>query len=328
MKKVSSNDAIQLLDEKGRLLRSFWSSEEQSEYNRERVSCIRCREWELYQLLGKNYVFRLLFGHAGGIGFCRAVFTDLKTGEYSISGPMKLFSGDGFFLEYGVMQNHHFFRDEAGFFLTLDYDGQFYRLRCHAEKYDVELMLPVMGDALISAAPYRNRRQFFYAGRRIFSELRGSVRFLGRSYSLQNAFVSAESCRAVLPRKSARVYCSAGQSVDGHTLSLLFGWGFGSALAGLENAAFLDGKLIKLNRVREERKGSFMSPSRFFTEDGVVELCFTPRRDELFAKDYRLVYLRSHCTVGTLSGSLKLPGEEAMQITAMPVLCEHSRFCF
>ena len=319
---------VYLLDEKGKLPRSFWAASEQCEYNRERVSRSRGREWELLQLSGGNYVFRLLFGHFGSLGLCRASFTDLKTGEHTVTGPIKLLSGDGYFLDYGVTEPRHLYRNEAGFFLSLDFDGAFYRFRCHAKKFDVELMMPRSGDTLVSAAPFDNPRRFFYAGRELFPELRGLVRFAGRDYSLKNAFVSLESCRAALPRKSARVYGSGCQEKNGHSLGLVFGWGFGYTGAGLENGVFLDGKLVKLNRVREARKGSFMTPGRFYTEDGTVDLRFTPKRDELFVKDYRLLYFRSHCTVGTLSGTVKLRGIGDMKLDNFPFLCEHSRFCF
>lgn len=326
--KESNKNTNILLAERGKLTRAFWSASEETEYNRDHLSRHRLREWEQFQLLGGNYVFRLLFGHFGSVGLCRAAFTDLSTGEYSISGPIKVFSGDAYYLDHSLFQPYHFLRDEGGFFLSLDFDGDFYRLRCRTESFDVELMLPHSGDMLISAAPFRQSRKFFYAGREVFPELRGSVQFNGREYELTNAFAARESCRGVLPKKCSRVYCSGSQLKDGHSLSFVFGWGFGYMGAGLENGLFVDGTLVKLNRVREARKGSFMTPSRFRSEDGSVDLRFTPKRDELFARDYRLLYFRSHCTVGTVSGTIQLRGVGELQIEDMPVLCEHSRFCF
>ena len=328
MKRGSNEKKTLLLSDRGKLNRSFWSAAEETEYNREQQSRFRAREWEQFQLLGDGFVFRLLFGQLGPVGLCRAAFTDLSTGEYCISGPMQLFSGDSYSLDYAVSQPHHFFRDEADLFMSLDYDGQYYRLRCHGERFDVELMLPFGGDMLFSAAPFKNPRRFFYAGRKVFPELRGSVSFDGQSYTLAGAFASMESCRAALPRKTARVYCSGAQVKDGHSLAFVFGWGFGYTAAGLENGLFVDGSLMKLNRVREQRKGSFMTPARFVSEDGAVDLRFTPKRDELFARDLRLLYFRSHCTVGTVSGRVRLRGVGELPIEAMPALCEHSRFCF
>lgn len=328
MKQRSEENTRLLLDERGKLKRSFWANTEDNEYNREKLSRSRLREWEQFQLLGRSFAFRLLFGHFGSIGVCRAAFTDLRTGECSISGPLQLFSGDAYDLDHMLSQPYHFLRDENGFFLSLDLDGEYYRLRCHAERFDVELMLPFAGDMLFSAAPFKNPRRFFYAGRRIFPELRGSASFDGKGHSLAGAFAAMESCRAVLPRKTARVYCSGAQVKAGHSLAFVFGWGFGYAAAGLENALFVDGKLMKLNRVREKRKGSFMTPARFVSEDGAVDLLFTPVRDELFAKDCRLLYFRAHCTVGTVSGTVHLRGAGDIPIEDMPVVCEHSRFCF
>ncbi len=314
-----------LLDGRGRLLRSFWDTQEDKEYNRDRLSRLRGKEWEHFQLLGRNYVFRLLFGHFGGIGFCRAVFTDLRTGRYSLSGPLQLSSGDSFHLDYGVSQPHHFYRDQDGFFLSLDHDWDFCRIRCHTDEFDVELMLPVDGDPLISAAPGRDPKHFFYCGRRVYPSLRGAVSFLGRSYSLQDAFVASESCRAVLPFQSSRIFCCGSQIREDHSLSLILGWGLGYAGAGLENALFLDGKLVKLNRVREERQGNYLEPCRFYSDDGSVDLIYQPLRDELFARDYRLLYFRSHCSTGFASGNVELRGKGTITIDRLPMICERTQ---
>ncbi len=125
-----------------------------------------------------------------------------------------------------------------------------------------------------------------------------------------------------------RVYCSGSLTKEGHSLSLILGWGFGYASDGLENALLVDGQIIKLNRVHEKRGKSYLSPCRFLSEDGSVELLFTPLRDELFSKDFRLLYFRSHCTVGTASGKVNLGGWGTVEIDSMPMLCEHSQFCF
>lgn len=325
-KELSATNA--LLDEKGRLFRSFWSTEEQKEYSRSRLSHFRSREWECLQLLGDGFVFRLLFGHFASIGICRAAFTDLKTGDYSISGPLKLFSGDDYLLDFGMDSPYHFFREEEDFFISLDFDGQYYRIRSSTDCFDVELMLPVQGDMLLSASPFENPRRFFYASRRVFPELRGAVQFKEKHFSLDGAFLSLENCRAVLPFTCSRVFCTGSQTKEGHSISLVLGWGFSHMGAGLENCVFLDGELMKLNRVREKRTGSFLSRSRFYSEDGSLELVFTPSRDELFCKDIRLLYFRSHCTVGHVSGHLTLRGIGDVLIHDMPFMCEHSRFRF
>ena len=87
-------------------------------------------------------------------------------------------------------------------------------------------------------------------------------------------------------------------------------------------------EVLKLNRLRESRKGDFLRESRIFSEDGAVELRFTPWRDELFARDIRLLYFRSHCTVGKLSGTIDIGGYGTINIENVPILCEHSRFRF
>ena len=74
--------------------------------------------------------------------------------------------------------------EEENFFLSLDYDGRYRRLRCRGGAFDVELMLPKNGCALSTANPFRRRRQFYCGFRRIFPELRGRVTLNGQDYPL------------------------------------------------------------------------------------------------------------------------------------------------
>lgn len=324
----STSDKQPLLDARGRLLRSFWSTDAERSYARESVSRLRGREWELYQLLGEDCVFRLLYGRVGPLGVCRASFTDLRTGRYCISGPLRFFPGDRFTVDFTAGEPHHILCEDKDFFLSLDYDGRFHRLRCYCGEFDVELMLPDASETLYTASPFEKLHHFFYAGRQVFSELRGCVRFREKEYSLESAFAFYESGRGAFPMECRRVLGCACQIREGHSLALLFGWGFGYAGSGLENALFLDGEVLKLNRLRESRKGDFLRESRIFSEDGAVELRFTPWRDELFARDIRLLYFRSHCTVGKLSGTIDVGGYGTINIENVPILCEHSRFRF
>lgn len=327
---MQQNDLYQsnaLFNQRGRLSYAFWSESEEKDYNRDRLWKLRLREWEEYQLLGRNFVFRLLFGHFGNIGFCRAVFTDLRTGRYSMAGPISLTSGDDYHLDYNLTQPHHFYAIQKGLFLSLDFDGVFHRLRCHTSNFDVELMLPEQGNMLISANSYDKTRHFFYNARRVFPQLRGQILFMGREYSLRNAFACAESGRAVLPFSCSRLFCCGSKADGEHSISLLLGWGFGSA-QGLENALFLDGKLIKLKRMDELSQGENAPLIHFSSEDGAVDLLFKPLRTEFFNKDFRLLYFRNQSSVGYANGTVKIGEGKEITIDRLPMICQRSQCRF
>ena len=317
-----------LLDKKGRLLRSSWAAEDLFIYNKENALRVGQKEWEYYQVFDERFVFRLLYGHSGLIALARAEFWDTESGRHFVSGPVKWFPGDGYDMEFSPEDPHHIYTEEGNFFLSLDYDGKYRRLRCRAGSFDVELMLPKFGDALATATPFKHRRQFYYGFRRVFPELRGKVTLNGIEYPLsESTFACAESGRGVLPRKLSRV-CGIGcGEAEGHKVAILLGWGFGYARAGTENACFVDGELLKLNRVREKRGGeSYLEDARFRTEEGRLILSYRPERDHFVEKKWLPLRIRSHRTVGHVNGRLLLEDGTPLTIRDMPFLCEHSHF--
>ena len=316
-----------LLDRKGRVLRSSWAAEDLFIYNKEAVAFGGVKEWEYYQLFDERFVFRLLYGHSRFVGLARGEFWDRESGRHFVTGPVKFFPGDSYDLDFSAEDPHHLYVEEENFLLSLDYDGRYRRLRCRGGAFDVELMLPKNGCALSTANPFRRRRQFYCGFRRIFPELRGRVTLNGQDYPLgERSFAVAESGRGLLPRRLSRV-CGVGcGEVGGRRVAILMGWGFGYATAGTENALFVDGELIKLNRIREKRAGeSFLERSRFSTGEGRLVLDYDPEEDHYVRKKFPMLDLDSHRTVGTVSGRILLP-EEELTVTELPFLCEHSHF--
>ena len=317
-----------LLDKKGRLQRSSWAAEDLFIYNRENAARLGQKEWEYYQVWDPRFVFRLLYGHSRLTALVRAEFWDTESGRHFVSGPVKWLPGDSFDLEFGPEDPHHLYMEEGNFFLSLDYDGRYRRLRCRGGAFDVELMLPRSDLALATATPFNRRRQFYYGFRRIFPELRGKVTLNEIEYPLgDGTFVCVESGRGVMPRQLGRV-CGVGcGEAEGHQVAVLLGWGFGYARAGSENACFVDGELLKLNRVREKRGGeSYLEDARFRTEDGRLQLNFRPEQDHFVEKKWLPLQIRSHRTVGKAEGRLMLLDGTPLVIRDLPFLCEHSRF--
>ena len=119
-----------LLDRKGRVLRSSWAAEDLFIYNKEAVAFGVAKEWEYYQLFDERFVFRLLYGHSRFVGLARGEFWDRESGRHFVTGPVKFFPGDSYDLDFSAEDPHHLYVEEENFFLSLDYDGRYRRLRC------------------------------------------------------------------------------------------------------------------------------------------------------------------------------------------------------
>jgi hypothetical protein len=88
--------------------------------------------------------------------------------------------------------------------------------------------------------------------------------------------------RGVRPRSDLR-YWSAACGVSGSQQhSYTVGYGSADSAAGTENAFFVDGKLHKLDQVTFHiNPANWLLPWRFTSNDGRLEMSFTPSQDRL-----------------------------------------------
>ena len=313
-----------LLDEKGKLYRSGWSTGDVFLYNKEELRRGQPRkEWEFYRLFDRRFSLQLLWGHAGYVGEVRAELLDLETGRRWQAGKRQLFPGDSFDTDFSGGEPHRLKYEDDGFFLMLDCDGEYRRIRCRGSGFDVELMCPEAGDALATAAALAKKRQFVSQFKRNFPDVRGRIRVGGNEHLIgADSFLFLRSCRGVFPRESSWFWGSGSARLGEHILGINLGWGMGRISHCTENVLFWDGEAQKLSRCRRSSSGDMEHGFLLEDEDGRLRLHFTPFYDQRQEKKGLLYRSDLRCLYGTVSGVVRLADGSRQTVEEVPFCCE------
>ena len=313
-----------LLDEKGRLYRSGWSTGDVFLYNKEELRRgARRKEWEFYRLFNRRFSLQLTWGHTGLVGEVRAVLIDLETGRSWQAGKKQRFPGDSLDTDFSGGEPHRLKYEDDGFFLSLDFDGTYRRIRCRAAAFDVELMCPEEGDAFATAAPFGKKKQFVSQYKKNYLDVRGRIKVGGSEYRIdEESFLFLRSCRGIWPRESSWFWGCGTARVGEHILGINLGWGAGRITNCTENVIFWDGEAQKLSRCRRRGDGDMGRSFQLEDEDGRLRLRFTPHYDHRTEK--RSLLCRSDCRqlFGSVSGIVRLDDGSVQRLTDAPFCCE------
>jgi hypothetical protein len=92
-------------------------------------------------------------------------------------------------------------------------------------------------------------------------------------------------------------------SLDGSTLGLNMGLGFGDLSAATENAFILDNRIHKLDQVKFDYvSGDYMQPWHFTDNQGLLDLIFTPFKDRLAKTNLGIITSEVHQMFGRYDG--------------------------
>lgn len=126
--------------------------------------------------------------------------------------------------------------------------------------------------------------------------LSGEVRIPGQRYRLDGGVASFDYSNGLLARETAWQWASA------HSLDLGFNLQAGY-FGGHENALWLDGRLIPLGPARfDYDRANPLAPWRVHTEDGLLDLQFTPEGARREDKNLLIAASRYIQPIGTFSG--------------------------
>ena len=140
-------------------------------------------------------------------------------------------------------------------------------------------------------------------------EARGTARILGRSHELSGGSGGFDYTNGLLARHTAwRWAFASGRAVDGRRIGLNLVEGFNEAGTSSENVVWSDSTALLVGRAHFRfSPGSPLDAWTVTTDDGAVDLAFTPIGAH--REDRDLVLARSHFVqvVGTFDGTLRTP---------------------
>ncbi|HEY9088294.1 MAG TPA: DUF2804 domain-containing protein [Anaerolineaceae bacterium] len=189
----------------------------------------------------------------------------------------------------------------------------------------VQFDLPPEHESMNIVIPIRGNR--FYYNRKInCMPARGWVQWGGQRFELapDTALGGLDWGRGVWEYKSFWVWASAsGFLPGGRTVGLNLGFGFGDTSKASENALILDGRIHKLGKVDFDYSNrDFRRPWQMRSDDGRLELTFTPFLERVARTDMKVLSSEVHQMFGRYVGSVISDDGEKIRIDGLTGFAE------
>ena len=323
-----------LLNERGELKEAGWSTALVREYDRSMIrgGALRIKEWDYYCITGGDIVLALTIADNSYMSMDSVSLIDLSSGfqhTWSAMGVMTLgkrglpatsLKGD-----VAVEKPAYALRFENG--------GTRRVLTVRVDKFlngkpltARVVLTDVPRDSMVIATPFAEKRTAFYYNQKINClRAEGDVNFDGKTYFFDPASATAvlDWGRGVWTYSNTWYWGSASGYVDGHAFGMNLGYGFGDTSRATENILFYDGVAHKLEHVdfgipkTAEGKDDFLAPWHITSNDGRLDLIFTPILDRASCTDALIIKSDQHQIFGRFTGKAILDDGDELQIESL-----------
>ena len=315
-----------LLGQHGELIQKGWARDMLLDYHRDDIKApaFKIKEWDYYAVLSNVGGISFTISDMGYVGFIGATVFDFTKAEEISNSVTTILPMGGFKMPESSMRGDVIFQNKN---LSLRFIRQEHSRILEVDWKDfqpgrdlqgrVELTQPD-DDSMLIATPFAESPKAFYYNHKInCMPARGSFT-LGEKkleFSPENAFGVLDWGRGVWTYSNTWYWGSASGMVGDQRFGLNIGYGFGDTSAANENIFFLDGKGHKLDEVSFHiPEDDFLKPWQFSSNDGRLELDFTPILDRHSNTNLLLVQSWQHQVFGRFSGEVILDDGKVLQI--------------
>lgn len=315
-----------LLNQQGELVQCGWARDMILDYHRKDIAtpAFKIKEWDYYAILSDDQGISFTISDLGYIGFIAATVFDFSAAQEISNSITTILPLGGFNMPESskvgdvVFENKNlslrFVRKERSRVLEInwknfqagnDLQGQ------------VELTQPE-DDSLLIATPFaKSPRSFYYNHKINCMPAQGNFTLGERKleFSQENAFGVLDWGRGVWTYANTWYWGSASGIVSGQRFGLNIGYGFGDTSAASENIIFLNGRGHKLDGVSFHiPEDNFLKQWQFSSNDGRLELDFTPILDRYSNTNLLVVQSWQHQVFGRFSGQVTLDDGSILEI--------------
>lgn len=334
-----------LLNPDGSLTTAGWSPLPKLDSNLENANFyalkflqpLRMKLWDYYGVTTPTHYFSFTVSDIGYLGMVFAYVVDFENKTYheeTLALPfarnvvLPRNSTDGETKYSGTKANLSFIKEKNERKLSI-YWPNFH----NKEELSAEIWLTDNADheSMNLVIPIEKNR--FYFNRKInCMPANGWINYNGKRYRLSsnNALGNLDWGRGVWAYDSFWVWASAsGFLPDGRTIGLNMGYGFGDTSAATENAFILNGKIHKLGELKfTYNNKNFMEPWTMQSDDGRLNLEFTPFLDRTAKTDIKLLVSEVHQMFGHYKGNVITDEGEKINIENLTGFAEehHARW--
>ena len=333
-----------LLNPDGSLREPGWATEPLLVYNRASVreSRYRLKEWDYYLVNDGEYAVAFTLCNAGYAALLTVTVVDIDDPADHTETHLKPMPGDSVVLPTSSDSGVSFYSDDR-VKMVFDNTGDERILDVMMRRFcggtfaaHIELdRFP--RDSMVIATPWTEKETAFYYNRKVVGmRARGEFSYDGirHEFDGSDSFGLLDWGRGVWTYDNHWYWGVAQGNQGGHVAALNVGYGFGDTTAASENMFFLDGVCHKLDRVDfgipRKRTGEFelMESWRLTSNDGRLEMLFSPYLDRSSKIDVGVVMTNQHQIFGELDGYVVLDDGTKFHVENMQASAEvvHNRY--
>lgn len=312
---------VELLSPQGNLAAQGWAKSAVMQYNRAAIPTAllpRVKEWEHYTVMSAEFTVGVTIAQIGALSFGSVEVIDYSAQSRRSAMFLVPFVVDRSLFPADPYGNTELRRDER--FVSLAFAEGRRTIEFNFTKTattpaiagKLELDNKRGDESIALARPLDEPGQFFYENKIFGMPARGSVKVDDQTYTLPagNAFAIFDWGRGIWPKHSKWFWGYGAGKVDGHTVAINLGDGYGDDSRGTANAMLVDGKLYKLRDVKYEfNPDDRMQPWKFTSDDGRLALSFQPIYHQQDKQEALIAATELHKIHGRFSGKLVIDGQ-------------------
>ncbi|MCL2478499.1 MAG: DUF2804 domain-containing protein, partial [Treponema sp.] len=311
--------AVPALDESGNPENFGWARFPAFIYNPSLVLAPRRSTFEAdrYILYSSKYLIIAEVLDYGYLGNIEVIVVSLKdkerfTQSWNIPFPLGCFElpADSDQSQIKIQTKKYFFN-----FVTMEKGVRIVKLDIprfnHHKSLRGELVLTPApaAESLVTNMPWKEKKQAFRCSRCSMFSAEGVILYGTQEliFGSGNSWGIYEWNRGVKPRSDIHLMACGCGRCNGQQAGIMAGYSSADSTLGTENAFFLDGRIHKLDQVTFQiSPSSWLSPWRFTSNDGRLEMVFTPHQER--AENFQIIlsYIRRRQVFGKFSGKVIL----------------------
>ena len=320
----------------GKLLNSYGNLDEAGyakslvkEYRRSdiKASSWRIKEWDYYYIGCSDFGIALTIDDNSYMGLGSVSLLDFKNKTYITKSVIKWFTFGRTKLPATSKVGDVSFRSKK---LSIDFinNGVKRTLKCHFKKFskkidfDCEIdLFDEPQESMVIATPFEKKHHFYYNQKINCMRAKGKATFGGKIYNINpdECFATLDWGRGVWTYSNTWYWSSMNGLINGKKYGFNLGYGFGDTSKATENMIFYDGLAYKTEEVtfripEVNGKCDFMSPWKFTSNDGAIDLTFTPILNRRDNTNVLIIKSDQNQVFGLFSGTLKFQ-DKVLEIT-------------
>jgi len=313
----------ELLDQNGVLKEAGYATSLVRRYDRSAIrgGKLRIKEWDYYCISDGNVVLALTIADNSYMSMesvSLLVLDENRQATCSSIAPLSL----GKYHFPSTSEKGAIAVEKEGYALRFENDGEKRVLTVRWDKFAGGKPLTARivltdepEDSMVIATPFPKKKTAFYYNQKINClRAEGDITHDGRTYVFDKATATAvlDWGRGVWTYNNTWYWGSASGYVDGVPFGMNLGYGFGDTSAASENMLFYNGKAHKLDQIdfgipqTADGKDDFMSPWHITSNDGRLDLVFTPAMDRASRTSVVVIESDQHQVFGHFTGKAVL----------------------